>query len=219
MNWEYLWKVAPRYVDAALLTLQLSFFGIVLALILGVLLAIVTAYRVQPLFYVVRSYVEVARNTPLLIQLFFLYYGLPKIGIRWDGMTCGIIALVFLGTSYMSEAVRAGLLSVPKGQVDAAKALGMNAPQRFFYVILPQAWAVALPAVGANVLFLMKESSVVSAVAVAELLFVTKDIIGMDYKTNEALFLLLISYLIILLPVSLLARFAENRSRSANYGV
>lgn len=219
MNWEYLWKVAPRYVDAAFLTLQLSFFGIVLALILGVLLAIVTAYRVQPLFYVVRSYVEMARNTPLLIQLFFLYYGLPKIGIRWDGMTCGIIALVFLGTSYMSEAVRAGLLSVPKGQVDAAKALGMNAPQRFFYVILPQAWAVALPAVGANVLFLMKESSVVSAVAVAELLFVTKDIIGMDYKTNEALFLLLISYLIILLPVSLLARFAENRSRSANYGV
>lgn len=219
MNWEYLWKVTPRYVDAAFLTLQLSFFGIVLALILGVLLAIVTAYRVQPLFYVVRAYVEMARNTPLLIQLFFLYYGLPKIGIRWDGMTCGIIALVFLGTSYMSEAVRAGLLSVPKGQVDAAKALGMNAPQRFFYVILPQAWAVALPAVGANVLFLMKESSVVSAVAVAELLFVTKDIIGMDYKTNEALFLLLISYLIILLPVSLLARFAENRSRSANYGV
>lgn len=219
MDWAYLWKVLPRYVDAAFLTLQLSFFGIVVALFLGVLLAMMTAYRWKPWFYVARAYVEIARNTPLLIQLFFLYYGLPKVGIRWDGMTCGIIALVFLGTSYMSEAVRAGLLSVPKGQIEAAKALGMNAAQRFFYVILPQAWAVALPAVGANVLFLMKESSVVSAVAVAELLFVTKDIIGMDYKTNEALFLLLISYLVILLPVSLLARFAENRSRSAAYGL
>jgi len=83
---------------------------------------------------------------------------------------------------------------------------------------LPQAWAVAVPAVGANILFLMKETSVVSAVGIAELLFVTKDIIGMDYKTNEALFLLFASYLIILLPVSLSARWAEKRVRSAKYG-
>ena len=88
---------------------------------------------------------------------------------------------------------------------------------RPFYA-LAQAWAVAVPAIGANVLFLMKETSIVSAVGIAELLFVTKDIIGMDYKTNEALFLLFASYLIILLPVSLLARWAENRVRSAKYG-
>ncbi|RKV74473.1 MAG: ABC transporter permease subunit, partial [Neisseria sp.] len=145
--------------------------------------------------------------------------GLPKMGIKWDGFTCGVIALVFLGASYMAEAVRAGILAVPKGQVEAGKAVGLSRFQVFRYVELPQAWAVAFPAVAANILFLMKETSVISAVGIAELLFVTKDVIGMDYKTNEALFLLFAAYLIILLPVSLLVRRLENRIRRAKYGV
>ena len=178
-----------------------------------------SAYRIRPFYALARTYIELSRNTPLLIQLFFLYYGLPKMGIKWDGFTCGVIALVFLGASYMAEAIRAGILAVPKGQIEAGKAIGLSRFQVFLYVELPQAWAVAVPAIGANVLFLMKETSIVSAVGIAELLFVTKDIIGMDYKTNEALFLLFASYLIILLPVSLLARWAENRVRSAKYGV
>ena len=118
----------------------------------------------------------------------------------------------------MAEALRAGLQAVPKGQTEAAKAIGLGGMQVFRYAVLPQAWAVAVPAVGANVLFLIKETSVVSAVAVAELMFLTKDIIGMDYKTNEALFLLFASYLVILLPVSLWARSAEKRARKAGYG-
>lgn len=219
MNWSYFWRVAPKFVDAALMTLKLSAYGIVLSILVGLLVAVVTTYRVRPLYWPARAYIELSRNTPLLIQLFFLYYGLPKVGIRWDGFTCGVIALVFLGGSYMAEALRAGLLAVPKGQVEAAKAIGLKPRQVFRFVVLPQAWAVAVPAVGANVLFLMKETSVVGAVSVAELMFVTKDIIGMDYKTNEALLLLFISYLIILLPVSLLARYGERRLREAKYGV
>ena len=108
---------------------------------------------------------------------------------------------------------------MPKGQVEAGKAVGLSRFQVFRYVELPQAWAVAFPAVAANILFLMKETSVISAVGIAELLFVTKDVIGMDYKTNEALFLLFAAYLIILLPVSLLVRRLENRIRRAKYGV
>ena len=218
MNWSYFWRVAPKFADAALITLKLSAYSIALSLLLGLAVAVVTAYRVRPLYWPARAYIELSRNTPLLIQLFFLYYGLPKVGIKWDGFTCGILALVFLGASYMSEALRAGLLSVPKGQVEAAKAIGLSRWQVFRFVVLPQAWAVSVPAVGANVLFLIKETSVVSAVAVAELMFVTKDIIGMDYTTNEALLLLFISYLIILLPVSLLARWAESKLREAKYG-
>ena len=212
MNWSYFWQAVPRFADAAWVTLELSVWGVALSLLLGLGVAVVTAYRVRPLYRAARAYVELSRNTPLLIQLFFLYYGLPKLGIKLDGFTCGVIALVFLGGSYMAEALRAGLLAVPKGQSEAAKAI-------FRHVVLPQAWAVALPAVGANVLFLMKETSVIGAVSVMELMFVTKDIIGMDYKTNEALLLLLLSYLIILLPVSLAARYAENRVRRAKYGV
>ena len=219
MNWSYVINAIPRFIDAAIITLQLSFWGILLSLIFGLLIAIVTAYQVKPFYGLARGYIELSRNTPLLIQLFFLYYGLPKIGIKWDGFTCGIIALVFLGASYMAEALRAGLLAVPKGQTEAAKAIGLNRFQVFRYVIFPQAWAVSIPAIGANVLFLIKETSVISAVAVAELMFVTKDIIGMDYKTNEALFMLFIAYLIILLPISLLVRHFENRVRKAKYGV
>ncbi|WGE75069.1 amino acid ABC transporter permease [Actinobacillus equuli] len=219
MNWSYVVHAIPRFIDAAIITLQLSFWGILLSLIFGLLIAVVTAYQVKPFNRLARSYIELSRNTPLLIQLFFLYYGLPKIGIKWDGFTCGVIALVFLGASYMAEALRAGLLAVPKGQTEAAKAIGLNRFQVFRYVIFPQAWAVSIPAIGANVLFLIKETSVISAVAVAELMFITKDIIGMDYKTNEALFLLFAAYLVILLPISLLARHFENKVRSAKYGV
>lgn len=219
MNWQYLINAIPKFVDATFLTLQLAFWGILFSLLFGLIIALITAYRLPFWAKLAQGYIELSRNTPLLIQLFFLYYGLPKIGIKWDGFTCGVIALVFLGASYMAEALRAGLLAVPKGQTEAAKAIGLNAWQRFRYVIFPQAWAISLPAVGANVLFLMKETSVVSAVAVAELMFVTKDIIGMDYKTNEALFLLLVSYLVILLPISLIVRYAENQVRRAKYGV
>lgn len=219
MNWSYIVSVIPRFMDASLITLQLSLWGIVLSFIFGLLVAIIITYKVKPFDSVARAYIELSRNTPLLIQLFFLYYGLPKIGIKWDGFTCGVIALVFLGASYMAEALRAGLIAVPEGQIEAAKAIGLNRWQVFRYVIFPQAWAVSIPALGANVLFLIKETSVISAVAVAELMFVTKDIIGMDYKTNEALFLLFASYLVILLPISLLARHFENRVRRAKYGV
>ena len=219
MNWDYFFAAIPRFIDAAVITLQLSAWGIVLAFLVGLVVAVVLTYQIRPLMLLARGYVELSRNTPLLIQLFFLYYGLPKIGIKWDGFTCGVIALAFLGGSYMAEALRAGLQAVPKGQNEAAKAIGLSAWQQFYAVILPQAWAISLPALVANVLFLIKESSVISAVAVAELMFVTKDIIGMDYKTNEALLLLLLSYLVILLPISLLARWAEKRVRSAKYGV
>ena len=206
MNWHYIIQAAPRFFHAAKLTLELAAYGIVLSLAVGLAAAVCMAYRLPVLDRLSRGYVELSRNTPLLIQLFFLYYGLPKIGIKIDGFTCGVIALVFLGGGYMAEALRAGLLAVPKGQTEAAKAIGLGNVQIFRYVVLPQAWAVSLPAIAAN------------AVSVAELMFVTKDIIGMDYKTNEALFLLFVSYLIILLPVSVWARYAERKVRRAKYG-
>lgn len=219
MNWTYIYNSIPKFLDAAWLTLQLSFWGISLSLFFGLIIAVITTYKIRPLDSITKGYIELSRNTPLLIQLFFLYYGLPKIGIKWDGFTCGVIALVFLGSSYMAESLRAGLQAIPKGQMEAAKSIGLKPYQIFRYVIFPQAWAVSIPAVGANILFLIKETSVISAIAVAELLFVTKDIIGMDYKTNEALFMLFIAYLIILLPISLLVRHFENRVRKAKYGI
>ena len=209
MNWLYIYSVLPQFYHATLTTLKISIIAILLSMIVGLLCSVIQTSRVFILDKVVAVYIELSRNTPLLIQLFFLYYGLPKVGITLEGQTCGILALTFLGGSYMAEVFRAGLQSVSQGQIDSATSVGLNAVQVFYYVTLPQALAVSIPAIGANCLFLIKESSVLSAIAIVELLFVTKDLIGMDYKTTEALFLLICAYLIILLPVSALSSYLE----------
>jgi len=219
LNWQYIYSVMPQFASAMVTTLKISIISIILAILVGLICSIFITYRVRVFDKIAKIYIELSRNTPLLIQLFFLYYGLPKLGIKIDGFTCGVIGLTFLGGSYMAEAFRAGLQAVAKGQIDSGESIGLNPLQVFQYVIFPQALAISIPAIGANCLFLIKESSVVSAIAVVELLFVTKDLIGMDYKTTEALFLLIMSYLIILLPVSILTSYLEYRSRKVSHGI
>lgn len=218
LDWQYIQSVLPQFYAATLMTLKISFIGIALSILLGLICSVISTYQVRVLNKIVKVYIEVSRNTPLLIQLFFLYYGLTKVGIKLDGFTCGVIGLTFLGGSYMAEAFRAGLQSVAQGQIDSARSVGLNAVQVFQYVVFPQALSLSIPAIGANCLFLIKESSILSAIAVVELLFVTKDLIGMDYKTTEALFLLIMAYLIILLPVSALTSYLEYRSRKVSHG-
>ena len=218
MNWLYIQSVLPQFYQATFTTLKISFIAIILSIVVGLLCSIILNNRIFILDKIVAIYIELSRNTPLLIQLFFLYYGLPKLGVKIDGFTCGIIGLTFLGGSYMAEAFRGGLEAVSKGQIESALSIGLTPYQAFRYVIFPQAFAIATPAIGANCLFLMKETSVISAIAVAELMFVAKEVIGLDYKTNEALFLLVVFYLIILLPMSLFISYLERRTRRAKYG-
>ena len=218
MNWEFIMKYLPLYEKAAVLTVRIGLMGVVIAIIVGLICAAIQYYKIPVLKHIVGIYIELSRNTPLLVQLFFIYYGLPKVGIRTQADVCGVIGLAFLGGSYMAEAFRGGLEAVSKGQIESALSIGLTPYQAFRYVIFPQAFAIATPAIGANCLFLMKETSVISAVAVAELMFVAKEVIGLDYKTNEALFLLVVFYLIILLPMSLFISYLERRTRRAKYG-
>ena len=118
----------------------------------------------------------------------------------------------------MAETFRSGLEAVGIIQTESALSLGFRKMQIFFYILLPQAAAVAVLGIGANVMFLLKETSVFSIVALADLMYVAKDLIGLYYKTDEALFLLTVSYLIILLPVSALFSLLERRLRYAGYG-
>ena len=192
----------PTFIKALWLTLHLSFFGIVFSLIFGFFIALVQYYRVRFLNTLAQGYIELSRNTPLLIQLFFLYYGLPQIGLKLDSYTCALIGVVFLGGSYMAESFRAGLESVGIIQIESGRSLGLNEKQLIFFIVLPQRLMVSLPYIGANVIFLLKETSVVSAIALADVLFATKDLIGNYYKTNETLLLLVLCYLIVLLPLS-----------------
>ena len=218
MDWAYIGRVLPLYGKAAWLTLRTGTAGILLAAAAGLLGAAALRWRVPVVRRIVSAYVEVSRNTPLLIQLFFIYYGLPKIGIRTDPEVCGIVGLAFLGGGYMTEAFRSGIEAVDRLQEESALSLGLTPGQAFIHVILPQAAAVSAPAFMANVIFLMKETSVFSAVSLMDLMFTAKDQIGLYYRTAESLLLLVSAYLMILLPLSLMGTFLERRLRHAGFG-
>ncbi len=218
MNWTVITEYIPAYREAMLLTLRIGWMGIALATVLGLACALIRYYHLPMLSQIVKIYIEVFRNTPLLVQLFFIYFGLPKIGIKLTAELCGTLGLALLGGSYMAESFRSGLEAVPLIQSESSLSLGLNRMQTFWHILLPQALEISVPALVANVIFLLKETSVFSAVSLMDLMFTAKDLIGLYYKTAECLFLLVVFYLIILLPVSIAGSFLERRLRYAGFG-
>ena len=202
---------APFFVSGAEMTLFISVFGIILAIVVGLVCAGIEIARIPVLRQVVRVYIELSRNTPLLVQLYFLYFGLPKLGLVWSAELCAIVGLGFLGGSYMAEAMRGGLETIPEVQRESAYVLGLSKWQTLSRVVIPQAISTSIPGVVANVIFLIKESSVVSAIALADVMYMAKDLIGMYYDTYESLFLLIVAYLVILLPISIFGTWLERR--------
>ena len=210
-DWSFVQRYAPFFVNGTLMTLFICAIGIALSLVVGLICAGIELARIPVARQLVRVYIEISRNTPLLVQLYFLFFGLPKLGVLWSAETCATVGLGFLGGSYMAEAMRAGLEAVPEVQRETAYVLGLSSWQSIVRVVLPQAVSGAIPGVVANVIFLIKESSVVSAIALADVMYMAKDLIGMYYNTYESLFMLVISYLVILLPISLFGFWLERR--------
>lgn len=218
MDLGFIAKYIPLYARAAVLTVEIGLAGICIAILIGLLCEAVQYFKMPVLRKIVAAYIEISRNTPLLIQLFFIYYGLPKIGLRLDAWVCGVAGIAFLGGSYMAEAFRSGIEAIDPIQEESACSLGLSRMQAARYVILPQALAVGAPAVIANVIFLLKETSVFSAISLMDLMFTAKDLIGLYYNTTECLALLVAFYLLILLPVSLAGSLVERRLRNGGLG-
>ena len=218
MDWNVISKSIPLYWDAMLLTLKIGWIGVALATLIGLVSAVVIHFRIPVLSVVFKIYIEIFRNTPLLIQLFFLYFALPKIGVKISAEVCGWLGLGLLGGSYMSEAFRSGIEAIDSVQRESALSLGMTDFQVMIHVILPQALSYSTPAFVANIIFLLKETSVFSAISLMDLMFRAKDLIGLYYNTAEYLALLVFFYLIILLPVSILGTVLERRLRYASFG-
>lgn len=218
MDINFIIEILPLFQKALFITLKLACIGIFISIVIGLICNLLLAKENFFLNSLVNTYIELSRNTPLLIQLFFLYYGLPKFGIKLDEQLCAIIGLSFLGGSYMSEALRTGIEAVHKNQIESGLSFGMNKLQLFRYVILPQAISVSIPLIAANTIFLVKETSVVGIIAVKELMNLSKTLIGVYYKTYETMFLLIIFYLIILLPLSIILSYIERKMRYAEHG-
>ncbi|MCH9394871.1 amino acid ABC transporter permease [Limosilactobacillus reuteri] len=218
MSWTVIQQSLPNFVQGFRLTLWLSLVGIIGAIIVGIVASLVQYFRVPVLSRIFDIYVEVARNTPLLIQLFFLYYAFPVLGWKMPAETCGIVGLIFLGGAYMAEGFTGGFNGVAKTQLDGGRALGMSNWQLARYVVFPQGFALSMPALAANVIFLVKETSIFSVIAIPELTNTALDLIGMYYRSNEYLFVLVVAYAIILIPLILILDWLERRVRYGTFG-
>ena len=218
MDAEVMKSYLPLYRDALFLTMRIGWQGVMLALVLGLACAAVLQLKLPFIRRIVTVYVELFRNTPLLVQLFFLYFALPRIGIRIPAEVCGCVGLGLIGGAYMTETFRSGLDSIARIQTESAASLGMTRFQIFRYVVLPQAVASSIPGILANIIFLLKETSVFSTISLMDLMFTAKDLIGMYAKTLECLTLLVIFYLIMLLPVCIAGNILERRLRYAEFG-
>lgn len=218
MSLEVIKNYLPVFGEAFLLTVKIGWIGIVLAFVLGIGCAFALYYKVPFLSFIVKCYIELFRNTPLLVQLFFIYYGLPAVGIRISAELCGILGLGLLGGSYMAESIRSGLDAVPLIQTESALSLGMTKWQIFRLIIWPQAFGMSVPGLVANVIFLLKETSVFSAISLMDLMFTAKDLIGLHYNTTESLFLLVLFYILMLLPVSFAGSYIEKKARFGMFG-
>ena len=216
MDWDVMISYLPRFWQALGLTLRVGWQGVAIAFVLG--LAGAAALHLRVLGRLVNAYVELFRNTPLLVQLFFIYFALPKLGLRVSPEACGTWGLGLLGGAYMTETFRSGLESISSIQAESAESLGLTRAQAFRYVILPQALSSSVPGLVANTVFLLKETSVFSTISLMDLMFTAKDLIGMYAKTIECLVLLVVFYLMMLLPVSLLGDWLERRLRRAAFG-
>lgn len=207
----YLNTALPLYAEAALKTLELTILAMILAIILGLILAIMRVYGPTPIRLLSVLYIEIVRGTPLLVQLFLIYYGLPELGIKLNPIMAGIVGLGINYAAYEAENYRAGLNSVPHGQMEAALSLGMTRTQALRYVILPQAVRLVIPPMTNDFISLLKDSSLVSIITIVELTNQYSKLASTYYDYVGMGLMVAGVYLIIGLPFVWLSRYAENR--------
>lgn len=200
----------PLLLEGLGATLKLCLLSFLLALAVGILVGILRSK--SPFFQrLFTPYVEIFRGTPLLIQLFFIYYGLPSVGITMDNYTAGTLGLGLNGGAYISEIIRGALFSVSQGQEEAAKALGLNWFQSMVFVILPQAVRVALPPLVNAFSTIIKESSLVSVLAITELTRASQLVYTRTFRAFEIYLAVGLLYFIIIYSASLVSTRLEKR--------
>ena len=204
-------KYLPLFLKGVFLTVEISFLAILIGLPIGILAAVARTSRFKILNLVGAVYVEVFRNTPLLIQIFIIFFGLPGLGIKLSPYISGLTALVLYVGAYNAEVIRSGLEAVPRGQIEAAKSLGLTGVQTFLYIILPQAFQISLPALGNNWVALVKNSSLVSVIGMVELTWVTFDLNALTFRSFELFGAATIFYLILIFILINILAFVEKR--------
>lgn len=215
MDFSFMAKYWEFFVDGAKWTLFLSVFTVLFGVILGVLLSLMRLSRIAPLRYFAVSYIEFIRGTPLLVQIYLIYYGLPYAGISLPDYVAGILTLSLNSAAYIAEIFRAGIQNLDKGQTEAARSLGMPQRMAMRYIILPQAFRNILPALGNELVVVIKESSIVSVIGITELMYKADTVRGNIARPFEPLIIAAVIYFVMTFTLSkLLGRWESRLKRS-----
>jgi len=207
------------FAKASLVTIEVAFLSILIAVIIGLLCSISLYYEVPILKTLIKIYVVFFRNTPPLIQAYFIFYGLPKIFMLLDSFTCSVIVLSLLGGAYMCEAIYSGIKAIPISQKELAMAIGLSRFNTVKCLILPQALSISIAAINNNAIFLTKEVSTMKLILLPEIVYQAFSIISLrpDLIIPVALFMI-ICYLVILIPMTFVFSKAERKLRYAEFG-
>lgn len=210
-DWAYAWEVLPKLLRVLKITVSATLVGFALGMLLGLLLAFARRSRFRPLFWLAAAFAEFIRSTPLLVQLFFIYYVLPHIGLSLSPFGAGVLGLGLHYSTYLSEVFRAGIEAVPRGQWEAATALNFSRFQTWTRVILPQAVAPMVPVFGNYLIVMFKETPLLSAITLVEMVQTAKIAGSQSFQYLEPFTLVGLLFLALSYTASLLVRRLERR--------
>jgi polar amino acid transport system permease protein len=212
-NWKAVLNYRSILVSGWLMTLGISLASLILSTLIGVIFALLRRSEILPLRYFGNIYIELVRGTPLLVQILIFFYVIADAFHVGNRYFVGILILSFFSGAYISEIVRAGIESIGQSQLESAKAIGLTRAQTYRYVIFPQAIRLSLPPLVGQFVSLIKDSSLLSIIAVNEFTQAARDINSITYSTLECYIPLALGYLILTLPISLWTRSLEQRLR------
>ncbi|MPZ21273.1 MAG: ectoine/hydroxyectoine ABC transporter permease subunit EhuD [Luteitalea sp.] len=210
-DWAFAAAILPQLVAAMQVTIAATLLGFSVALVGGLLLAVLRRSRRRPLSWTSTAIVEFVRSTPLLIQIYFLFYVMPELGVKLTPFVTGVVALGIHYSSYLSEVYRAGIDAVPRGQWEAAAALDLDRRRTFIRIILPQAIPPVVPALGNYLVAMFKDTPMLSTITVLELLYTARDIGAETFRYLEPLTLVGALFLVVSLVAASGIRLVERR--------
>jgi polar amino acid transport system permease protein len=210
-DWEFFWEHLPTLVEGLWVTVRLTVLGVSIALPLGLVLALLRRSRLAIVRWPTAAFIEFIRGTPLLIQLFFLFYVLPDYGIVMSGFTAGAVGLGIHYACYTSETYRAGIESVPRGQWEAATAINLSNRRRWTSVVLPQGVPTVIPALGNYVVAAFKDAPLASTLAVTGVLGAAQRIQSLTFRGVEPFTTAGLLFLAVSVPASIAVRMLERR--------
>ncbi|GGC23998.1 glutamine ABC transporter permease [Marivita lacus] len=211
IDWEIVRESIPLLAEGLVVTLQISAVSAVLGLILGVILGLGALSRSRLIRWLVLAYVDFIRGTPLLIQIFLVFFALPMIGIRFDEFWAGVIALSLNAAAFVAEVVRGGVGSIERGQTEASMAIGMRHRQILVHILLPQAYRQMVPPLTNELISLVKNSSLLSVISVYEITRAGQAIISVNFVPFEIYTLLALYYYVLIKAISWLSARIERK--------